>query len=171
MGWGERRPGIGLEAALPGRGEGQAAQVRQASGAPAGQRSVEEARHVQLGGQPVGELVPQLGRGGQVAGRQVALGVGDERHHIEGAHPGMHALVAAQVDQVDRGTGQGAGGVGHHVGPAGQGEHGTVVVRVTVQIQQGAGGGVGRVGPARVSSRPSETFTTHSISSSDTPQA
>ena len=141
---------VGLEAALLGRGEGQAAQVRQAAGAPAVQRSVEKARHIQFGGQPVGERVAQLEGGREVVWWPFARHVGDEGHHVERTEPGVDALVAAQVDQVDRGAGQRAGGLGHDVGPAGQGEDRTVVVGVTVEVDQGGGGGLGEPAEHRV---------------------
>ena len=78
-------------------------------------------------------------------GWQVAQHKGDEGHDVDGTDPRVDALVAAQVDQVDCGPGQGAGGVGHDVGPAGQGEYGAVVVGIAVQVHQGGGGGVSQL--------------------------
>ena len=151
-GAGVRRAGteVGFEAALLGRGEGQAAQVRQAAGAPAVQRSVEKARHIQFGGQPVGEPVSQLEGGREVVWWPFARHVGDEGHDVERTQPGVDALVAAQVDQVDRGPGQRSGGLGHDVGRPGQGEDRTVVVGVTVEVDQGRGGGLGEPAEHRV---------------------
>ena len=47
-------------------------------------------------------------------------------------------------------AGQGAGGVGHQVGGAGEGEDRAVVVGVAVQVEQGGAGGGGQVGEDRL---------------------
>ena len=137
---------VGGETAHGNIAEGVAADVRQAPGASAGQRSVEEARHTQIGGQPAGEVVAPRHGGREVAGRRATGPVGDEGHDVEHAQAGVGAGVGAQVEAGHGGGGEGAGGAGHVVGPAGQGQDGPVVVGVPVQIEQGGPGGGAQVG-------------------------
>ena len=148
--------GVGLRRAAVGgqpvgrSPEGVAADVGQGPGPAAGKGSVEEARHPQLLAQPAGEPVALGHRLGEVLGGGAAGRVGDEGHDVEHTQAGMGPGVIPQVQAGDGRGGEGAGGPGHQIRGAGEGEHRPVVVRVAVQVEQGGAGGSGQLAQDRL---------------------
>ena len=60
----------------------------------------------------------------------------DERDHVQGAHPGMHTLMAAQVDRLDHNRSQPENRLGHVLQTAGERENGPVVIGVRRIVEE-----------------------------------
>ena len=71
--------------------------------------------------------------------------VGDEGHHVEHSEAGVGAAVRPEVESFHSGCGESPGTRDDGVGGPGEGEHGTVVVLVAVQVEQGRPGGCGQL--------------------------
>ena len=105
-----------------------------------GELSVEEHRHLRLGGDPAG--------GGQRLGPRGLAVFGakpDHRAHVERPDAGVRALVPAHVDRLGAGPGPVDERARERVGRPAERQHGAVVDRVRMRVQQrGAGRERGR---------------------------
>jgi hypothetical protein len=98
---------------------------------PRRELAVEEHRHAEL-------LSDQRGGGEHLRdGRPAPLLVEvDDRHHVERAHVRVDAGVRADVDARDRGARAAQQRLRHVPLPRGEREHGAIVVRVGVEVEE-----------------------------------
>ncbi len=127
----ERRPEIGGHL-----GEGMASDLGQCMVLAALQGSVEKARNAEFRTQPAGELVPQRHDGAEIVLGEMAGAVGHEGHDIEHAQARVRSLVRAEIEAGHDGRSQCPHRREDLVDVADQGEYGTVMVGVRVQIEQ-----------------------------------
>ena len=129
-----------------GQLEGVTADVRQGPGPTAGKGPVEKARHVELVGEPPRKVVAQGDGGGEIGRRPAVRRVGDEGDDVEHAEARVDAVVGAQVEMLERGAGEGAGGGNEVVGRCDEGVHRPVVVRIAMEVEEGGSGAGGQRG-------------------------
>ncbi len=72
--------------------------------------------------------------------------VGDEGDDVEHAEARVDAVVGAQVEMLERGAGEGAGGGNEVVGRCDEGVHRPVVVRIAMEVEEGGSGAGGQRG-------------------------
>ena len=134
-------PAVGCGAGGAGVGCERGERPRRTSGRRA-LRSVEEAGDVEDVAGPRGEARPgRPGRPPTAVDGPSAVGQGDERHHVDGAQPGVHPAVGGEVDGVD-GRGGHRPGRRLDVGQrAAEGQDRAVVVRVGVDVEEAVAAG------------------------------
>ena len=92
-------------------------------------RSVEEARDVELCGEPGGGVISE-----RLSDQQRGRAKRDEGQHIDGAESGVNSLVVSDHDVLDRPSAQFVGRGDDVVSTAKQREHAAVVIRVSMEV-------------------------------------